>query len=189
MKLFNNYFILRHGEAVSNKEDFVSCWPEKIKNPLTSKGKKQIQKIILELKKEKINLIFSSDVLRAKQTAQMTAKELGLKVSFDKRLREINVGIFNGESIKEWNSYFVTRAEKFTKRAPGAENRRDIKKRMMDFIKDIDKKYKNKTILIISHENPLIVLQGVAKGFSEKEMAGDKWEKLGIDTGEHQKLA
>lgn len=188
MKFSNNYFILRHGEAISNREDFVSCWPEKRENPITEKGKKQVQKTILKLKKEKIDLIFSSDVLRAKQTAQMTAKELGLKINFDKRLREINVGIFNGKSIKEWNSYFVAKVEKFTKRAPGAENRRDIKKRMKDFIKKIDKKYKNKNILIISHENPLIVLQGVVKGFSEKEMVGDKWEELGIDTGECRKL-
>lgn len=187
MKFSNNYFILRHGEAASNKEDFVSCWPEKRENPVTAKGRKQIQKTILKLKKEKIDLIFSSDVLRAKQTAQMVAEELGLKINFDKRLREIDVGIFNGKSIEEWNNYFVTKAEKFTKRAPGAENRRDIKKRMIDFIKDIDKKYKNKTILIISHQDILMILESAVKGFSEKETI-KKWEKLRIDTGEYRRL-
>lgn len=188
MKLSNNYFILRHGEAVSNQGEFCSSWPEKFKNPITKKGKKQIQKIIPRLKKDKIDLIFSSSLLRCEQTAKVIAIELGLKINFDKRLREINFGIFNGKSVKEWNDYFKNRAEKFTKRAPGAENRRDIKKRLMDFIKDINKKYKNKNILIVSHEDILIILQGVVKRFSEKEMIRDKWEKLRIKTGEYRKL-
>ena len=195
MKLLNNYFILRHGESVSIRDEFVSCWPEKRENPLIEEGRKQIQSIIPKLKKEKIDLIFSSDVLRCKETAQMVAKELGLKINFDKRIREVDVGIFNGKSVEEWNNYFASRAEKFTKRAPGAENRRDIKKRVVDFIKDIDlpcrqagKKYKNKNILIVSHEDPLIILQGAVKGFSEKEMIRDKWGKLRIKTGEYRKI-
>ena len=144
--------------------------------------------MIAKLKKEKIDIIFSSDVLRCKQTAQMISERLGPKVNFDKRLREVNLGIFNGRPHKEWNDYFQNRAEKFTKRAPGAENRRDIKDRLMDFIKDINKKYKNKNILIVSHEDPLIILQGVVKGLSEKEMLCDKWGKLRIKTGEYKKL-
>ncbi len=85
MKLLNNYFILRHGEARSNRDGFLSSWPEKKHNPVTEKGKKQIQKVIPKLKKEKIDLIFSSDLLRTKQTAQMVAKELGLKINFNTR--------------------------------------------------------------------------------------------------------
>jgi broad specificity phosphatase PhoE len=188
MKLSNNYFILRHGEAISNRDGIISCWPEKKKNPLTERGKKEVRKIIAKLKKEKIDLIFSSDVLRCKETAQMATERLGLKVNFDKRLREVNVGIFNGRPIEEWNDYFKNWVEKFTKRAPGVENRRDIKERIVDFIKDIDKKYKGKNILIVSHEGPLIILQGAIKGFSEEEMIRDKWEKLRINTGEYRKL-
>ncbi len=187
MKLLNNYFILRHGEARSNKEGFTSCWPEKIENLLTKKGRKEIQNIIPRLKREKIDLIFSSDVLRTKQTAVMVAKGLHLKVNFDKRLREVNVGIFNGRPIEEWNGYFKNRAEKFTKRAPEAENRRDIKKRLIDFIKSIDSKYKSKNILIIGHEDPLIILQGAIKGLLEKEMI-KKWEKFRIKPGEYRQV-
>lgn len=188
MKLSNNYFILRHGEARSNKEEFVSSWSEKAHNPLTEKGIEQVKKIVPKIKRENIDLIFSSDLLRTKQTSQIVAKELGLKINFDKRIRELSAGIFNGKSAKEWNAYFVSRAEKFTKRAPGAENRRDIKKRLVDFIKDIGKEYKNKNILIVSHEDPLIILQGAVKGFSEEEMLRDKWRKLRIKTGEYRKL-
>jgi bisphosphoglycerate-dependent phosphoglycerate mutase len=57
MKLRNNYFILRHGEARSNKEQFVSSWPEKAHNPLTEKGIEQVKKIVSTTNLRKNGLI------------------------------------------------------------------------------------------------------------------------------------
>jgi len=183
----NKYFILRHGEAISNKENFMSSYPEKTRNPLTENGKKQIQKTIPELKKKNINLIFSSDLLRTRQTAEIVAENLKLDINFDKRLRECNTGIFNSKLIKEWEGYFKNQDEKFKKRPPQGENREDIKKRVLDFIKNIDQKYKNKNILIISHEDPLFILSGVIKKFSDKEILKNAKE-LSLSTGELREL-
>ena len=186
MKFNNTYFILRHGEARSNKENFVSSWPEKRKNPLTKRGKKQIKKIIPKLKKKNIDLIFSSDLLRTKQTAEIIAKELKIKTKFDKRLRELKAGAFNGISVKNWREFFV-KSERFVKRPPQGENWRDIEKRMVDFLKNIDKKYKNKNILIISHGDPLFLLRGAINKFSEKEILKNV-NKLELNTGEFGEL-
>ena len=187
MKLNNNYFILRHGEALSNKKRFVSSWPEKIYNPLTEKGKKQVKKIIPGFKKEKIDLIFSSDLLRAKQTAEKIAKELKLKVNFDKRLREIGMGVFNGNSEDDWNRFYKTNAERFTKRPQGGENYRDVRKRAVDFIKEIDKKYKNKKILITSHGCTLFSMQAGLKNLTEEEEISQR-KNLILKTGELRKI-
>jgi len=186
MKFNNTYFILRHGEARSNKENFVSSWPEKRKNPLTKRGKKQIKKIIPKLKKKNIDLIFSSDLLRTKQTAEIIAKELKIKTKFDKRLRELKAGAFNGISVKNWREFFV-KSERFVKRPPQGENWRDIEKRMVDFLKNIDKKYKNKNILIISHGDPLFLLRGAINKFSKKEILKNV-NKLELNTGEFGEL-
>jgi len=186
MKFNNTYFILRHGEARSNKENFVSSWPEKRKNPLTKRGKKQIEKIIPELKRKKIDLIFSSDLLRTKQTAEIIAKGLKIKTKFDKRLRELKAGVFNGISVKNWREFFV-KSERFIKRPPQGENWEDIKKRMVDFLNDIDKKYKNKNILIISHGDPLFLLRGAINKFSKKEILKNV-NKLELNTGEFRRL-
>ncbi|MFZ5559698.1 MAG: histidine phosphatase family protein, partial [Patescibacteria group bacterium] len=150
MKLKNNYYLLRHGEARSNKERFVSCWPEKIYNPLTSKGIKQIKELIPILKKEKIDLIFSSDLLRCKQTTEIVAKKLNLEIIFNKRLREIDVGNFNGKSVKDWGEFF-TKYKKFKEHSHGGENWTDVRKRMLDFINNIDKRYENRNIIIVGH--------------------------------------
>jgi len=187
MKLNNTYFILRHGGARSNKEKFVSCWPEKIYNPLTSKGIKQIKQLIPLLKKKKIDLIFSSDLLRTKQTAEIIASQLNLKINFDKRLREIKFGIFNGKREDAWEKFFGTRVRRFIKRPPGGENYRDIKERAREFLKIVDKKYKNKKILIISHGATLFSLQAIARNFSEKQEIKSK-KNFKIKTGELKSL-
>jgi isoleucyl-tRNA synthetase len=188
MQLNNNYFILRHGGAISNKEGFMSSWPEKRQDPLTEKGRRQIENTIPQLKKENIDLIFSSDLLRTEQTAQIVADGLNLEINFDQRLREYNAGVFNNSSIEEWHSFFNDTKETFHKRPPGGENRRDIKERMLNFLQEIDKKYKNKNILIISHRDPLFVLESAIKGLSEEQILTPEGENLRLDTGEFKKI-
>jgi broad specificity phosphatase PhoE len=187
MKLSNNYFLLRHGEAKSNNH-VISSWPETFINSLTNKGKKQIQKITSSLKKKKIDLIFSSDVLRCQETAEIVARSLKLEVVFDKRLREKDFGVLNGASITTWNNFFENIAERFTKKPDKGENRRDVKKRMLDFIEEIDSKNKKKNILIVSHQDCLLMLSAAVREFSEKEILSRKGRKLRLKTGGFSKL-
>jgi len=177
----NTYFILRHGQARSNKYRFISSWPEKRYNPLTKKGKKQVKKAIKEL--EKIDLIFSSDVLRTKLTSEIIAKKFNLKVNFDKRLREIDTGIFNGKSIKKWHKFFKNK-DRITTRPLKGENYTDIFNRITNFLKEIDKKYKGKNILIVSHCDLLISIQAFVKNISIEQA----FKSTGLSTGELKKL-
>lgn len=187
MTLRNTYYLLRHGQARSNKYHFVSCWPEKRYNPLTAEGKKQIKKIIPILKKKEIDLIFSSDLLRTKQTAEIIADSLGIKINFDKKLREMEFGAFNGKNEGKWEDFFRDRLKRFTKKLAGGENYRDIRKRMNKFFKAINQRYKNKNILIISHGALLFSLQVIAKGLDEAEEKKDG-KRFKIKNGELKKL-
>src|SRR3989344_9509754 len=99
MELHNKYYILRHGEAQSNVQEIFSSWPETFENPLTENGVEMINNAVEILQDKNIDLIFASDVLRAKQTAQMVADALKLEVKFDARLREIGFGSMNGRSV------------------------------------------------------------------------------------------
>jgi len=188
MKLNNQYYIIRHGESISNKKDISSCWPEKFFNPLTSKGEQQVKKIIPKIKKLKIDLIFSSDILRTKQTAEIIASTLGLKIIFDKRLREINTGIFNGEPLKKWHEFYQHNEDFFIKKPKnGGENYRDVKKRAEEFLKEIDKKYNSKRILIVSHGGMLENMQALIKNFTEKQQITYA-EDLFLENSELKKL-
>ncbi len=193
----NQYFILRHGESLKNIKKIASCWPEKFYSPLTKKGEKQIKEVAKKLKKQKIDLIFFSDLLRTKQTALIVGKELGLKPKIDKRLRESDYGIFNGKTINETGKFWdkegkLTPLEYYSKRfqiAPQkGETYIEIEKRMFAFIKEIDKKYQKKNILIVSHQRPLTLLEKVIYNYDLLKFVEIITGKKEIKTGKFRKL-
>lgn len=182
----NKYFLLRHGEALSNKENFLSSYPETKENPLTLKGIAAIEKVAALIKKEKIDFIFSSDLLRAKETALIISEKTGREVIFDKRLREVNFGILNGKDSATYHNTLPTYEAKFNIGPEGGENLRDLRKRLFSFVTDLESKYQNKKILIISHEYCLWLLFSILKGLDYEETVALK-ESLGGDfvkTGE-----
>jgi broad specificity phosphatase PhoE len=177
---------MRHGQAISNVKEICSNWPEKFKNPLTQKGRAQVKETIQKLKKKKIDFIFASDILRTKQTAEMVGKVLKIKPKFDKRLREQNFGIFNGTPFQNFKIFMGERgARRFKLKPKKGETYIDIKKRMADFLKDADKKCKNKNILIVSHQLPLIFLDAIVRGISNKNFYK---QRIDINTAELKEL-
>jgi len=186
----NSYFILRHGQTSYQLKKEKMCYPCPEPSPilLTEKGKKQIKVAAKKLKEEKIDLIYSSDIPRAGQTAKIVAQELGLGVIFDSQLQDINMGIFRGRPNKEVRQYFPYRKEWFFKPVPQGESWNDAKERMINFLKEIDKKYKNKKILIVSHGDPLWLLEGAVKGLDNEQLLEQKLNNTDIKVGELRKL-
>lgn len=183
----NTYFILRHGQTIyqTKKKDFIYPWPEISPVKLTQKGKIEIKKVAKLLKKKKIDLIYSSDIFRARQTVKIINKELGLKIIFDSRLRDINLGIYHDGKKEEFYQDFPRVFPlRFIKRPPGGESWQDCQKRMVNFLKEIDKKYKNKKILIVSHGDPLWLLEGAVKGLDNEQLLEQEY----IEVGELRKL-
>lgn len=187
MKLNNKYYILRHGEAVSNAKQIVSSWPEKFKNPLTPKGVKQIKSAVEKLKNKDIDLIFASDMLRTKQTADIISRTLKLESKFDKRLREVDFGVLNGKSAEEL-LYMGFEKDKIDKGVKRSETYKYVLKRMLGFLKDINRNYKGKNILIVSHQCPLWVLENKLNGFSVKESIKKIPKEERISKGEIREL-
>jgi len=183
----NNYFIMRHAESDHNLKDIIASGPENGKNvsKLTAKGRLQMEKSAQTLKREKPDLIICSPYARTRETAKIVSKITGAKVITDKRLEELNTGVFNGRPISEHRKFFSNRMESFTKAPAGGESLNDVKRRMMDFLKETDSQYQNKNIVIVSHGDPLWVLDGAVRGLSNEEILKQdyylevgKWSKL-----------
>jgi isoleucyl-tRNA synthetase len=132
----NHYFVMRHGEAQSNvaHQDDTTGDPN---NHLTEKGKKDaLHTAAIDLKKEKIDLIVTSPFLRAKETTAIVQKELSLPdsaVMVDERLHEFS-----------------------------EMGQIDVRRRVGEFLFEIERRYANKNILIVSHGNPIWNLLQVA---------------------------
>lgn len=174
MKFKNKYFLMRHGQAISNVKRMCSCRPEKFKNPLTEFGQEMTRESAEKLKEkldeqgQTIDLIFCSPLQRTKETAQIAGKILNnnLKIKVDVRLREVGFGIFNGKNLQLMWKNFEKEEDRIKGRPPRGESYEEILKRMMAAVKDIEKKYKDRNVMLISHEGPLFLLQGKFEGLS-----------------------
>ncbi len=177
----NKYILLRHGETKYQEENIPVIYSkeENPTIPLTGNGKEKIKKVAKELKTKSIDLIYSSPFKRAEQTASIIAEELGLKVNFDKRLIDTDFGIFHGRPITEYYDYFTKEKDRFLERSPQGENWTDVQERVLEFIKEIDKKYKDKKILIVSHGDPIWLLAGFLKQVNNKELAKKRHNSFG----------
>ncbi|MBI4101390.1 MAG: class I tRNA ligase family protein, partial [Candidatus Nealsonbacteria bacterium] len=186
----NSYFLLRHGDSFRQVKKVSNCWPEKTKMPLTSKGLKEVEAAAKLLQKKKIDLIFSSDILRTRQTAEAVARATGAKVIFDKRLREYNVGEFNGKPPKLVWDYLMERENQVLVKLPRGERLIDIRKRMYGILKAVNGKYQGKNILFVSHELPLTILEETLKGKTMGEILESRRNDKGktIKTAEVRKV-
>ncbi len=189
-KSTNNYFVLRHGEAEHNLSKTTSDTND-FPSHLTDLGKQQIGKAARQIENKKIDFVFVSPLIRTQETASIIKEELSLndsQIITDDRIKEVQTG-FNGKSSDEYKSFFKTQEEKFYKKHGEGETLSDIKRRMGDFIYDIDSKYQNKNILIISHEYPIWLLTSVCEGLNKKETIALKdSSKEFIETGELRKF-
>ena len=113
-------------------------------------------------------------------------RELGVEVIFNPKLREINFGVFRGGPKEKLNKFYSDNKRRFDKGPPEGESRDDVKERMIGVLKEIDQQYENKNILIISHGDPLWLLEGITKGLSDEEMLANRDDY--IKTGQFRKL-
>src|SRR5205809_708167 len=93
--------IVRHGQTQWNLKLIRQGH---LDSPLTEKGMAQAKALAQRLAQEKFNALYSSDLGRAVQTAEMIAAVTGHEIVTDARLRERNLGVFqglNGDEIKE----------------------------------------------------------------------------------------
>jgi broad specificity phosphatase PhoE len=139
--------IVRHGETEENKKNIIQGH---LHGTLSELGKEQTRKLAERLKDEKIDLILSSDLDRAKHTAEEIAKfHPKTLIELRKELRERNWGEFQGKVKHEIENW----AEKeFSLNHPESiETFEKLSKRIKKLIKYLEKNYSKKTILLVGH--------------------------------------
>lgn len=95
-----HFVFLRHGESVGNVE---SRWQGQSDYPLTERGRAQAQALAKRWQEEKakFDLVITSPLIRAKNTAEIVASALDVKVEADPLWMERNVGEMTGLTIDE----------------------------------------------------------------------------------------
>ncbi|MFC1751664.1 class I tRNA ligase family protein [Patescibacteria group bacterium] len=166
---YNNLFIMRHGQSENNVICINNSMPEVKKYPLTEKGRGEAKEAAIKYKNKKIDMIFSSPIMRTKETAEIISKELGIPVIFDERIREMDLGEFNNKACSEFHKVYPTRMSWAKNTSHGVESGEQIKKRVEEFLSEISDKYKNKNIVIVAHAGVCQILFGETKGVELQE--------------------
>jgi isoleucyl-tRNA synthetase len=186
----NKYWAIRHGEAEGNVKDIIDSGQHEFH--LTDRGREQVAASAESLKSAKIDMIFSSDILRTKETAEMVAKTLGIsEVIFDVRLREINLGVLTGKHGADYLAAIPTYKERFAKAPEGGESLNDVRTRAWNFLREIEEKYQGKNILMVSHEDTIWMIRESAEGETDAQAIGRRnaGNGVSIETGEACEVA
>lgn len=191
----NNFYIIRHGQTAYQtvKKNFVYPWEGSVNTAgITEIGKQSIRKVIPKIKKLSIDILYASDFKRTRETAEMIAREIELKKEnfvLTSRLRDVNLGKYHGGRKKDFYNDFPDFLNDFNQKPEDGESLSSARDRIVAFINEIDGFYKNKNILIVSHGEPLWLLEGALKGIRESDSMDKNKNKINyIQPGELRKL-
>lgn len=147
-------YIVRHGEVEWNSKKLVLGQTDLM---LTEKGIKQAKKIRSKLKSIKLDAIFSSDLVRAKKTAEIIALERKLVVQTRKTLREQSFGKYEGWEKQEflklfdkWQEMSNDERHKYVL-SDDMESNEQALNRFLTFLGEITISHKGQTILAVTH--------------------------------------
>jgi len=145
--------VVRHGETAWNAEHRVQG---QLDVPLNAIGQAQALAASKVLSREKFDVIYSSDLSRARQTARPTANLLSLEILPDKDLRERHYGIFERLTYAEVKARYPEDYARFEAREPDyafqtGESLRDFSARSIAVISKIADAHEGKSILVFTH--------------------------------------
>lgn len=142
--------------------------------PLNLGGIEQAEKLALSLKDESIDRVYSSDLARAKTTAEKIAAYHSIDVNVRNDLREMDQGILEGldfSYIREKYSDVLEhwRNDPETLQLPGGEALSGVQQRALDAVADIKSRFGSQNIVIVSHNLVIGTLLCRFAGSSLKE--------------------
>ena len=179
--------LARHAEA-----GFVEPWFSDEGGSLTPEGRGQAQALADSLRLRRVAAVYSSDVSRAVQTAEVVAARLGVAVTACKSLREVCIGSLVGQAFDlreidavtdQW--YAGSLDARFE--GEGGESGAEVVERHRVQFEEIADLHRGETVLVVGHQTALgIVVPALARGLSpvwarDNELANTETVELDRD--------
>jgi phosphoserine phosphatase len=163
--------LTRHGQTEWNKEDRMQGWKD---SQLTKEGILQAVQLRDALKQIEFDVIYASSSERTRRTAEILRHQRSCNLIFDKNLREINLGEWEGHTRhsiqKEYPDAYNTFWEAPHVYYPtnNGESFYDLQQRVLPLINTLVTKHKGQTIFIVTHA---IVLKLIMSYFEKRSLA------------------
>lgn len=152
-------YLVRHGQTQWNIEAKIQG---QLDIPLTKEGEEQAHKQRENLKPISFSRVYSSDLIRAKRTADILNIERQLAVQTSQCLRERNFGSYQGKTMEEgkrklWE-LLVHYSDHPHIKESGVETNEKMVGRVITFLREISVAHPGETILVVSHGGVMRVL-------------------------------
>ena len=146
-------WLIRHGESTGNRDGLLQGQEDL---PLSPFGHEQCKRLAERLASTRFNVLYSSDLSRAQQTASYLAERWNLPIHIDPRLREIDVGAWSGLANQVIAERFPDEWLRWMDRDPtlkrgGGESYADAQLRVTMAIGQIAKHHAGQRIAIVMH--------------------------------------
>jgi broad specificity phosphatase PhoE len=154
-------YMVRHGETPWNVE---GRYQGQLDPPLSKKGRQQAQATANSLAPLGFDAIFSSDLARARQTAEALADITNLAIQLDSRLREIHQGQWQGVLIDDiragWpDEIYGWENDPWHYHPPGGERLQALQTRLSAVIRDIAARHPQGKVAVFTHKLPIALLK------------------------------
>jgi broad specificity phosphatase PhoE len=157
--------LARHGETDWNRD---LRWQGHSDPPLNALGRKQARKLAESLAGSSLAAVYSSDLQRAAETAEIVAERLRLQVRTDPALRELDLGSWEGQTLVELKARFPDAIARWETRGErgweGGESHEEMVARVLGAVRFIATQHDGEEVLVVSHGGPIRALKAIAAG-------------------------
>lgn len=175
-------WLIRHGESESNRNGEFQGWGA---TPLSPLGRAQAARLADYLRsRHAFDALYSSDLVRAAETAEYLQQALGLPLRTDERLRELDFGEWSGRTFEEIRERYEaewTNPPRFdpSERRGGGESFYELQARVVPALNEIALRHAGENVLIVCHGGPIRVYLAHLLGAPLSEM----WHMTIANTG------
>ena len=179
--------IIRHGETEENAAGIIQGQSH---GTLSKKGIEQARKVGERLKDEKIDVIYSSDLERALNTAKEIHKHHPtIPLSKRKEIIEMYYGDLQDKQKDEINYYYHKENDPDYFKKNNVESIESLYERVKKFLDEIQKKHKEETIVIVSHAATIKAIMLVLNKMEHNEIEKiPKKKNTGVSVYENGKF-
>ncbi|WP_333784833.1 phosphoserine phosphatase PspA [Thermocrinis sp.] len=150
-------FLVRHAESEWNP---IGRYQGLLDPDLSERGKIQAQLLAKALEKEKIDVIYSSPLKRTYQTALAIASKHNLEVIQERRIIEIDHGVWSGMLVDEVKQKYSEDFRRWLEephkiKFEGGESLEEVYARVREFLEFVKQSHQNQTVVVTSHTVPI----------------------------------
>jgi broad specificity phosphatase PhoE len=156
--------LARHGESDWNRSQ---QWQGFADRPLTELGRRQAAELAERLAVTELDAVYSSDLQRARETAETVARTKGLTVETTQDFREVDVGSWEGLTRAEAEARFPERYALWLQGREGwedGETYERMSERVVDAIRRIARAHDGQRVLVVAHGGSIRAVHAAALG-------------------------